>query len=149
MFAVSNPRTDDVLYVYKHLHPDCKIELDKLKISKQQVIRRLTGNNAFVVKLKKTGKPVALYSITELDENCAGITLLMSDELNQGNLITFLKGAKKQVNEWCKQYKLVLDYCYLQNETVKKWLRLLGFKQSIYGDYNFRIYYRGDINEYN
>ena len=69
--------------------------------------------------------------------------------MHKGNVIKFLREAKKQVNQWTKEYKLIMDNWYKQNTTILKWLLLLGFKPSQYENEKFQIYYKGDINEYN
>ncbi|MCD8378060.1 MAG: hypothetical protein LUB59_04650, partial [Candidatus Gastranaerophilales bacterium] len=66
----------------------------------------------------------------------------------QGNIVTFLKQARKQIDIWANKYDLILDNCCKKNEKIKKWLRLLGFKPSEYQNDKFRIYYRGDIKLY-
>lgn len=102
-----------------------------------------------VIRLKSNNEPVGLYGVIPQENNSAGIYLLTTDNLHKGNVITFLKQAKKQVNEWSQKYSLIMDNCYKKNETIKKWLKLLGFKPSQYQSEEFQIYYKGDINEYN
>lgn len=102
-----------------------------------------------VIRLKSNNEPVGLYGVIPQENNSAGIYLLTTDNLHNGNLITFLKQAKKQVNEWSQKYSLIMDNCYKENKTIIKWLKLLGFKPSQYQNEEFQIYYKGDINEYN
>lgn len=140
--------------VLDNLCEDTKTELKKIyKTSDdsnylQCTLDAIKDSEIFVVKLQENNEPVGLYGLIPQDNESAGIFLLTTDNLHKGNLITFLKGAKKQVDEWSKQYKLIMDNCYKQNETIKKWLRLLGFKPSEYQDDNFQIYYKGDISLY-
>lgn len=72
----------------------------------------------------------------------AGIFLLTTDKLHNGNVITFLRRAKTQIEQWLNEYDLIMDYCYKKNLTIQKWLRLLGFKPSSYHDNDFRVYYK-------
>lgn len=115
-------------------------------------------NNAFetikdtdihVIRLKSNNEPVGLYGLIPISKTSAGIYLLTTDNLHKGNVIKFLREAKKQVNQWTKEYKLIMDNWYKQNTTILKWLLLLGFKPSQYENEKFQIYYKGDINEYN
>jgi hypothetical protein len=102
-----------------------------------------------VIRLKSNHEPVGLYGLIELSKTSAGIYLLTTDNLHKGNIIKFLREAKLQVNQWTKEYKLIMDNCYKKNINIQKWLLLLGFKPSEHQDENFQIYYKGDINEYN
>jgi len=140
--------------VLDNLCEDTKTELKKIYKSSEdsnyleQTFQAIKDSEIFVVKLQKTNEPVGLYGLIPQDNESAGIFLLTTDNLHKGNIITFLKGAKKQVEEWSKTYKLIMDNCYKQNKTIQKWLTLLGFQPSEYQDEDFQIYFKGDINLY-
>lgn len=139
-----------VEYVLENLCKDTVKELVKIygKDYLKQTFQAITDTEIFVIKLKNNNEPVGLYGIIPLENNSAGIYLLTTDNLHKGNIITFIKGARKQVKEWQKQYKLIMDNCYKQNKTIKKWLTLLGFQPSVYQNKNFQIYYIGDLSLY-
>ncbi len=152
MYASISRNTKEIKYVLNNLCDDTVLELVKLfgnnyKFKAFNLIRALSKK--FVIKLKKTNEPVGLFGLIPQSDNTAGIFLLTTDKLHEGNLITFLKGAKKQIEEWQTEYKLIMDSCYKKNETIKKWLILLGFKPSVYQDDSFQVYYKGDIGLYN
>lgn len=115
---------------------------------KDKTFETIKDTEIFVIKLKANDKPVGLFGLIPQKENSAGIYLLTTDELHDGNIITFLKGAKKQIKTWAKKYKLLMDTCNKQNDSIQKWLNLLGFQPSQYQDENFQIYCLGDINLY-
>ena len=144
--------TKTVKEVLKNLCTDTKKELIKIFGDNyfSEVYQKIQATEIFVIRLKKTNEAVGLFGLIELKKSStAGIYLLTTDKLHSGNIITFLKGAKKQINLWSKQYNLIMDNLYKKNETIKKWLVLLGFKPSQYQNDDFQIYYKGDINEYN
>jgi hypothetical protein len=138
--------------VLENLCEDTKTELKKIYGEfdyLEKAFKAIKSSYIYVVKLLRNNQPVGLYGLIEEGCESAGIFLLTTDDLHKGNVITFIKGAKKQVDEWSKKYKLIMDNCYKQNTTIQKWLRLLGFKKSEYQDENFQIYYKGDISLYN
>ncbi|MBR3654836.1 MAG: hypothetical protein IKN62_05345 [Elusimicrobia bacterium] len=110
-----------------------------------QIIRAIKKEK-FIIKLKENGKPVGLYGLVPVNEHSGGIFLLTCDDLHKGNIITFLKSARKQVDSWLDEYKLIMDSWYKKNETIKKWLILLHFKPSEFEDDNFQVWYKGDIS---
>lgn len=128
-----------------------------------------------LIKLKSTGEPVGLFGLipcgaeveaepqlsdgdvrvcenklnrSKQNHKSAGIFLLTTDKLRNGNIITFLRRAKVQIEEWLDEYDLIMDYCCKKNLKIQKWLRLLGFKPSLYCDDDFQIYYIGNIGLY-
>lgn len=136
--------------VLETLHKDTVAELKK-KYGESyisQTFEAIRESEIFVIRLKSTREPVGLYGLIEVSEKSAGIFLLTSENLHKGNLITFLKEARNQVNEWSKEYKLIMDCCDKQNKTIIKWLTLLGFKPSQYEDEKFQVYYKGDLSLY-
>ena len=112
-----------------------------------QIIRAIKKER-FIIKLKSNNKPVGIYGLVPVNENSGGIFLLTCDDLHKGNIITFLKSARKQVDSWLDEYKLIMDSWYKKNETIKKWLLLLKFKPSEFQDDNFQVWYRGNIDYY-
>ena len=136
--------------VLETLHADTVAELKK-KYGVDYIrltFEAIKDSEIHVIRLQKTKEPVGLYGLIQDTESSAGIFLLTSENLHKGNLITFLKRARKQINEWSKEYQLIMDYCDKQNKTIIKWLTLLGFKPSQYEDEDFQIYYKGDISLY-
>ncbi len=101
-----------------------------------------------LIRLKSTGEPVGIFGLTHEGEDIGGIFLLTTDKLHQGNVLTFLRGAETQINEWMNDYKLIMDNWYKKNETILKWLKLLGFQPSNIQNDEFQIYYKGDIKLY-
>lgn len=152
MYAERVKSLREIRTVLDNLCNDTVIEVEKLfgKDYKKKIFQiiRLIKAERFIIKLKSTNEPVGLFGLIPVNENSGGIFLLTCDNLHKGNLITFLKSARKQTEEWCKRYKLIMDSCYKQNETIKKWLRLLGFKPSEYQDNDFQVWYKGDISYY-
>lgn len=151
MYSAITRNTREIKQVLNNLCDDTVIELVKTfgKDYKRQtfaILRRLSKK--YVIRLKQTNEPVGLFGLIPLNDDSAGIFLLTTDNLHKGNLITFLKQAKYQVEVWQEEYKLIMDTCYKKNKTIKKWLRLLGFKPSVYQDDNFQIYYKGNIGLY-
>lgn len=152
MYASISRNTKEIKYVLNNLCDDTVLELVKLfgngyKFKTFCLIRAL--NKKYIIKLKHTNEPVGLFGLIPQSNNTAGIFLLTTDNLHKGNLITFLRSAKRQIEDWQSEYKLIMDSCYKKNETIKKWLRLLGFKASVYQDDDFQVYYKGDIGLYN
>lgn len=139
-FVIDNLCYDTVLELKKTLGKDYKRKTF-------QIIRAIRKDK-FIIKLKSTNEPVGVFGLIPVNEKAGGIFLLTCDSLHKGNLITFLKGARKQIDEWCEEYELIMDNLYKQNETIKKWLRLLGFKPSEYQDDDFQVYYRGNLKYY-
>lgn len=138
----------EIKYVLNNLCEDTVVELVKLfgnnyKFKTFCLIRAL--NKKYIIKLKHTNEPVGLFGLIPQSDDSAGIFLLTTNNLHKGNMITFLKGAKRQIEDWQSEYKLIMDSCYKKNEIIKKWLRLLGFKASIYQNDDFQVYYKGDI----
>lgn len=152
MYASISRNTKEIKYVLNNLCDDTVLELVKLfgnsyKFKTFCLIRAL--NKKYIIKLKHTNEPVGLFGLIPQSNNTAGIFLLTTDNLHKGNVITFLRSAKRQIEDWQSEYKLIMDSCYKKNETIKKWLRLLGFKASVYQDDDFQVYYKGDIGLYN
>ena len=144
----------DVETVLDNLCEDTKTELKKIFNSSEnsdylcKTFDTIRHSDIYIIKLRHDNEPVGLYGLIPQDNESAGIFLLTTDNLHKGNIITFLKGARKQIDQWSKEYKLIMDNCYKQNKTIQKWLKLLGFKPSEYQDEDFQIYYRGDISLY-
>ena len=139
-----------VRQVLNNLCDDTILELEKTlgkdwKKKAFQIIRAIKKER-YIIKLKENHKPVGLFGLIPLGEKVGGIFLLTSDELHKGNLITFLKSARKQIDNWCNDYELIMDSLYKENQTIKKWLQLLRFKPSTFEDENFQVWYRGNIN---
>lgn len=152
MYAERIRSLKEVRTVLDNLCDDTVLELEKLfgKNYKKKVFQiiRLIKAERFIIKLKSTNEPVGVFGLIPVNENSGGVFLLTCDNLHNGNVITFLKSARKQIADWCEKYKLIMDSCYKQNETIKKWLRLLGFKPSDYQDNDFQVWYRGNISYY-
>lgn len=152
MYAERIRSLKEVRTVLDNLCDDTILELRKLfgKDYKKKVFQiiRLIKAERFIIKLKDTNEPVGVFGLIPVNKDSGGIFLLTCDNLHKGNVITFLKSARKQINEWGERYKLIMDSCYKQNETIKKWLRLLGFKPSEYQDKDFQVWYKGDISYY-
>ena len=148
--------TNNSIYVVEavlnNLCEDTKKELKKIYSENSDylnsVFEAIKNTDIYLIRLKSNNEPVGIYGLIPQENNSAGIYLLTPDNLHKGNVITFLKQAKKQVNEWLKDYKLIMDNCYKQNETIKKWLTLLGFQPSEYQDEDFQIYFKGDLSLY-
>ncbi|MDY6358435.1 MAG: hypothetical protein SPL73_05690 [Cyanobacteriota bacterium] len=140
-----------VEYVLENLCDDTVIELKKIFGNDyiKQTFETIKNSEIFVIVLKHNPEPVGLYGLIEQSNNSAGIFFLTTKNLHKGNIITLLKRAKKQIEEWSKKYSLIMDNCYKENKTIQKWLKLLGFKPSTHQDDDFQIYYIGDINGYN
>lgn len=139
-----------VEYVLENLHKDTVAELKKKYGEKYALptFEAIRESEIFVIRLKSTREPVGLYGLIEQENNSAGIFLLTCQNLHKGNLITFLKRARKQINEWSEEYKLIMDNCDKNNKTIIKWLTLLGFKPAPYQDEDFQIYFKGDLSLY-
>jgi hypothetical protein len=103
------------------------------------------ANWVYLIRLKTDNKPVGIFGLIEETSEIAGIFFLSTDGIYQGNMIKLIRESKKVVDEWLKEYKVLLDDCYLENEKVKRWLHLLGFKPT--GEIKeggFATYYKGD-----
>lgn len=116
----------EVRFVLDNLCNDTKIEVEKIfgdDYRKQifQIIR-LIKKERYIIRLKQTNEPVGVFGLIPVNENSGGIFLLTCDNLHKGNVITFLKSAKRQIDKWCEEYKLIMDSCYKQNETIKNGL---------------------------
>ena len=99
----------------------------------------------YLIKLKVDNAPVGIFGLIEETKEVAGIFFLSTDGLYQGNMIKLIRESKKVVDEWLKEYKVLLDDCHLKNEKVMRWLCLLGFKPT--GEIKeggFATYYKGD-----
>ena len=152
MFSELSDNESEIRYVIDNLCEDTVIELktmfgENYKEVVCEEIRQLTTK--YLIKLKETNEPVGLFGLLPQGINSAGVFLLTTDNLHNGNVITFLKRAKKQIEEWSEEYDLIMDRLYKKNQTIKKWLRLLGFKPSEFEDDEFQVYYKGDIGLYN
>lgn len=141
----------EALYVIKNLCNDTRKELELIygnDYQKRVLEEIYKAQEKYIIKLKNTDEAVGLFGLTFEGEGVGGIFLLTTDNLHNGNLITFLRCTKLQIKEWEKNYKLIMDNCYKRNATIKKWLKLLGFKPSKHQNEDFQIYYTGDINLY-
>lgn len=152
MFSEYAENESEINHVIENLCDDTVLELhtmlgDEYKKIVCEEIRQLTTK--YLIKLRKTQEPVGLFGLLPQGKNSAGIFLLTTDNLHKGNVITFLKRAKKQVDEWSKEYGLIMDNCYKKNLTIQKWLRLLDFKPSEFQNDDFQVYYKGNIGLYN
>ncbi len=147
---IATADTDDIKFVIDNLSEITVNELKKLfgNDYKTQVFSKVTENKNFAIKLKSTNKVVGLFGIIKVNNYAGGIFLLTTDYLHNGNIITFLRQAKKQIQNWEKEYKLLMDTCDKKNITIQKWLQLLGFMPSAYQDNNFQIWYKGDLKYY-
>ena len=154
MYGVKPKNEEEVLYVLERLNQNAIHEL-KLLYGKNYIQKALNTifkkeNEIVLIKLKKTNESVGVFGIIPIENTkFCGIFFLTTDNIHKGNKITLLKGANKQIKQWQQEYKLIMDSCLKSNETIIKWLTLLGFKPSEeYQDDNFQIYYKGDINDY-
>lgn len=150
MYSEITKNKQEIKYVLENLCEKTKIELLKIYGENyiQKTFSQIKNTDIFTIRLKKTSAPVGLFGLIPLSEKSAGIYLLTTDELLKGNMITFLKEAKKQINLWTQKYELIMDNCFKKNNSIKKWLSLLGFKPSYYEDENFQIYYIGNLDLY-
>jgi hypothetical protein len=141
VFSVLNNLCEDTVIELKAIFGDDYVNKTWVTINK---------NKMYLIRLKCSNAPVGLFGLISLKKykKSAGIFLLTTDDLHKGNMFTFLKCAKKQVDSWADEYDLIMDNCYKKNLKIKKWLKLLNFKPSEYQDDDFQIYYRGNINEY-
>ena len=140
-----------VEYVLENLHKDTADELKKI-YGKHYIIKafnEIKDTDIFVIRLKSTNEPVGLYGLIPQSSKSAGIYLLTTKNLYNGNIIKFLRESKKQIHKWQAEYNLIMDYCSKENKIIQKWLTLLGFQPSNYQDDNFQIYYWGDLSLYN
>lgn len=113
---------------------------------KEKIIKILFDSKYLnLIKLKADNTPVGMFGLIEVTKEVAGIFFLSTDGIYQGNMIKLIRESKKVVDEWLKEYKVLLDDCYLHNQKVMKWLCLLGFKPT--GEIKeggFATYYKGD-----
>lgn len=152
MYSELAKSEQEIKHVLENLCDDTVLELTKIFGQNYEKdvfnqIKQLTTK--YLIKLKSTGEPVGLFGLIPQNTNSAGIFLLTTDKLHNGNVITFLRRAKAQIEQWLNEYDLIMDYCYKKNLTIQKWLRLLGFKPSEYQDNDFQVYYKGNIGFYN
>lgn len=152
MYAEPIKNLKDVRTVLDNLNIACVNELKKLfgNDYKKQVFQiiRAVKKEKYLIRLKSTNEPVGVFGLIPINKFSGGVFLLTCDNLHDGNIITFLRSARRKINDWCNRYKLLIDSCDKQNETIKKWLSLLGFKPSDYEDDNFIDYYKGNIDYY-
>ena len=155
MYSELEHNEEEIKEVLENLCSDTVFELEKIFgcSYKEEIFEELKKLSLrYVIKLKKNNKPVGLYGLIPLyktnEKKAAGIFLLTTDDIHEGNIITFLKGARNQIEKWCLDYELIMDKCCKHNQTIIKWLRLLGFSPSKFQDEDFQIYYRGNINLY-
>lgn len=151
MYSEIAKSEQEIKHVLENLCDDTVLELTKIfgQSYEKDVfnqIKQLTTK--YLIKLKSTGEPVGLFGLIPQNTNSAGIFLLTTDKLYNGNVITFLRRAKATIEQWLNEYDLIMDYCYKKNLTIQKWLRLLGFKPSEYQDNDFQVYYKGNIGLY-
>lgn len=154
MYAEQVKKSKEVSFVLNNLCADTEKELiaNFGNDYKNYVINELKRlqRKYFVIKLKANNEPVGIYGLIPVKKRVAGIFLLTTDNLHKGNVIGFLRGCKKQIDLWQKDYDLIMDLQFKENETVKKWLKTLGFQASeLYQNDNFQVYYRGNIGLYN
>lgn len=150
MYSEKTTNLPEIKKVIDNLCNDTTLELKLIFGSEyhEKIFEAIKNTDNFIIRLKKTKEPVGLFGLIEFDEYSAGIYLLTTDKLHNGNIVTFIRQAKIQIGLWSEKYKLIMDNCYKQNMIIKKWLKLLGFKPSEYQDKDFQIYYKGDINLY-
>lgn len=150
MYSEKTTNLPEIKKVIDNLCNDTTLELKLIFGSEyhEKILEAIKNTDNFIIRLKKTKEPVGLFGLIEFDEYSAGIYLLTTDKLHNGNIVTFIRQAKIQIGLWSEKYKLIMDNCYKQNMIIKKWLKLLGFKPSEYQDKDFQIYYKGDINLY-
>lgn len=141
---------DNLRFVIDNLCMDAVTELKALfgtfyKVETFDYLK--SAKYKYLIRLKSNNEIVGIFGILPQNPDTGGIFLLTTDNIHNGNIITFLRGAKKQIKLWEKDFKLIMDSCYKQNLIVKKWLELLGFKPSEkYQDKYFQIYYKGDLS---
>lgn len=111
---------------------------------KDSILKEIKKTKRKYLIKKPDGKNAGLFGVIEYNRNAAGIFLLTKNEL-EGYKINFLRQAKRVVDTWAKEYKLLFDCCLEENKKIQKWLLLLGFKPSCYIENGFRMYYKGDV----
>ena len=147
MYSQRATSIKEIRYVLDNLNPEAVSELKTLfgndyKKNAFQIIRAVTTK--YLIKLENTGEPVGIYGIIPMKQkNICGIFFLTTNNLHKGNKIKLLKGAKKQIAIWEQKYETIMDSCHKTSETIKKWLKLLGFKPSGWEDNNIEVYYKG------
>lgn len=148
MYSQKATKINEIKYVLERLNPEAVAELKVLfgndyKNQAFQIIRATRGDK-FIIKLEKTNEPVGIYGIIPMkQETACGIFFLTTSNIHKGNKIKLLKGAKKQIAIWEQKYETIMDSCHKTSETIKKWLKLLGFKPSGWEDNNIEVYYKG------
>ena len=139
----------DEEFVLNNLCNEAKKELTILfgDNFKFEILSRLKDVvHKFSIKLKKNDELVAIFGIFEVEKDIGGIYFLSTDNLKEGNIITLLRGSRKQVQSWMRDFSLILDTCFVENSSVRKWLILLGFiKVASGGDGVFEIFGKGDL----
>lgn len=152
---IDNTTPEDIDFVIDNL---CEKVIEELKVMFGDDYKFLLSEQLYnlqledirTVRLKKNNEPVAIFGLIPLNEYpsiniIAGIFFLSTENLYQGNMITFLKGTKKVVDCWAKQYQLLLDKCYKRYSSVVKWLKFLGFEPHPESKgKDFQIYFKGD-----
>ena len=152
MYSEKALRTKEIKHVLENLCEDTAIEAKTLLGSNYKeyifhTLRCVTEKQ--IIKLKSSGEAVGLFGLIPFGDGVGGIFLLTTDNLHKGNVITFLRRAKLQIQKWESKYSLIMDRHYKKNETIKKWLKLLGFVPSeAHQDKDFQIYYKGNIGLY-
>ena len=153
MYIDSNVTFPDIIYIVKNL---CNKAIDELKILFGEsykvdtlfFLTKISPEDIKLIKLKQNKKPTAIFGIVKENEKTAGVFFLSTDDLYKGNMISFLKETREQINKWGKTYEVLLDSCYKKNKSVIKWLNFLGFEATNEEDNNFQIYMKRYKNEY-
>ena len=129
MFIDYYPKENDIKVVLENLSELTKKEL--IVAFGEEYIKEILNTQAiclYLIRLKKENKPVGIFGLIEEEKNIAGIFFLTTDEVYKGNMIKLIRTSKKIVDEWLKEYDVLLDDCHKDNEKVMRWLCLLGFK---------------------
>ncbi len=145
---LDNVNNGDEEFVLNHLCKDAKKELAILFGDNFQfeVLARLKDVvHKFSIKLKKNDEVVAIFGLLEVEREIAGIYFLSTDNLKEGNFITLLRGSKKQIERWQKDFSLLLDTCLAENLSVINWLKFLGFSKIPTVEGKFELYGRGNL----
>ena len=142
------PEAVEIEVVLNNLSELTKVELIKAfgEDYKNLIINLLPFTKyTYLIKLKADNSAVGMFGLVEETPDRAGIFFLSTDEMYKGNMIKLIRTSKTIVDEWLKEYKVLLDDCHQDNEKVMKWLCLLGFKPT--GKIKegcFFEYYKGD-----
>lgn len=148
MYVDYLPEAVEIEVVLDNLSELTKAELIKAfgKDYKNSIINLLPFTKyTYLIKLKADNSAVGIFGLIEETPDRAGIFFLSTDEIYKGNMIKLIRTSKAVVDEWLKEYKVLLDDCHLDNEKVMRWLCLLEFKPT--GKIkvgNFAEYYKGD-----